>query len=49
MIKKLSDQDLIESYRIALNVDTMAEDFVNRLREELMNRCLLFRAGNLSF
>ena len=41
MIKKLNDKDLIETYTAALKIDKMAKDFIELLREELMNRSLL--------
>ena len=40
-IKKLNDKDLIETYTAALKIDKMAKDFIELLREELMNRSLL--------
>jgi Sporulation inhibitor A len=45
MIKKISDKDLIESYKAALKVDRMAKDFVDLLRKELMNRSLFTKFG----
>lgn len=42
MIKKLSDKDLIEIYMAALKVDKIGKDFIELLREELMNRSLFF-------
>ena len=42
MIRKLSDGDLVESYMTAQKVDKIDKDFIELLREELINRSLIF-------
>ena len=42
MIKKLSDEDLVDIYIAALKVDKITKDFIELLRKELINRSLFF-------
>ncbi|MCQ6281590.1 sporulation histidine kinase inhibitor Sda [Bacillus sp. EB600] len=42
-MKKLSDKELIEAYMVALKIDNIAKEFINLLKEELMNRSLFFK------
>lgn len=46
MIKKISDKDLVETYRAAVKVDKIAKDFIEILREELINRSIFFNLGD---
>ncbi|MCQ6275339.1 sporulation histidine kinase inhibitor Sda [Bacillus sp. V3B] len=45
-MKKLSDKDLIETYKAALIVENMAKDFIELLREELIKRSLFSNFGD---